>query len=180
MASRAILASAALVAAVSVGVCVRRSSCVFVVCVSGPLSPFPRPSRVPSVLVSLSFAMRAWQKWMASTARRQRRGSQDLDIEAPSIALSLPTLIFPSLLLAVSCFHLAFAHQALPASAFSSGMSALPLRANVRATATAAPVSMSAASDGMAVRRAIIKSGVAAASTAFLAQMPALAADSDW
>jgi len=59
-------------------------------------------------------------------------------------------------------------------------MSALPLRANVRATATAAPVSMSAASDGMAVRRAIIKSGVAAASTAFLAQMPALAADSDW
>lgn len=56
MASRAILASAALVAAVSVGVCVRRSSCAFVVCVSLSLSPFPRPSRVPSVLVSFSFA----------------------------------------------------------------------------------------------------------------------------
>jgi hypothetical protein len=67
--------------------------------------------------------------------------------------------------------------QALPASAFTGSLSALPLRANGKAAmASSAAMSMSAASEGHAMRRAIIRSGVAAASSAFLAQVPALAA----
>jgi len=69
---------------------------------------------------------------------------------------------------------------AFPAAAFTGNSAALPLRANVRAVASSAPVVMNAANDGMSERRAVIRAGVAAASTAFLAQLPALAADSDW
>eukprot|EP00802_Teleaulax_amphioxeia_P022244 Tamp_22670.p1 GENE.Tamp_22670~~Tamp_22670.p1 ORF type:complete len:313 (-),score=99.42 Tamp_22670:136-954(-) len=60
-------------------------------------------------------------------------------------------------------------------------MAAVPALRAANARAAAAPaVSMSAADDGMPVRRAFIRAGAAAASTAFLAQLPALAADSDW
>ena len=66
--------------------------------------------------------------------------------------------------------------QAMPAAAFTGSMSVIPLRANVRASASAAPLTMAAHSEAHAMRRAIVRSGVAAASTAFLLQVPALAA----
>ena len=65
---------------------------------------------------------------------------------------------------------------AMPAAAFTGSMSVIPLRANVRASASAAPLTMAAHSEAHAMRRAIVRSGVAAASTAFLSQVPALAA----
>lgn len=66
--------------------------------------------------------------------------------------------------------------QALPASAFSGSLAAAPsLRANARAVAAPAAVSMSAARDDAQMRRAFLRAGAAAASTAFLAQVPAFA-----
>jgi hypothetical protein len=66
--------------------------------------------------------------------------------------------------------------QALPASAFSGSLAAAPsLRANARAVAAPAAVSMSAARDGAQMRRAFLRAGAAAVSTALLTQVPAFA-----
>jgi len=147
--SKALLASAALVAAVRVRECVR-------VCMHawpGSGSPGPRSSPVPAALLPLPFA------------------------EAIARVAGLHAAPFPASRLTLLGLHSRVASlQALPASAFTGSLSGLPLRANARATASQAAVTMVADSEGHAMRRAIIRSGVVAASTAFLAQVPALAA----
>lgn len=157
--SKALLASAALVAAVTAYLCV----CA---CGHGQTAADPL-LQLPAAVAAVRFA---------SFSRRSARAA-GLGSAAAAGMVGMHAAPFPDSRLTLLGLHsLVASLQALPASAFTGSLSGLPLRANARATASQAAVTMTADSEGHAMRRAIIRSGVAAASTAFLAQVPALAA----